>query len=102
MNPPNPTVVITDWTFPDLSIEEGILKAHGIEPVARQCKTEADLIDLCADADAVITQFARVNANVVSALRKARAIVRYGIGVDNTTSPWLRCLARRCPPLSMA
>jgi len=83
MNPPNPTVVITDWTFPDLSIEEGILKAHGIEPVARQCKTEADLIDLCADADAVITQFARVNANVVSALRKARAIVRYGIGVDN-------------------
>jgi len=83
MNPPNPTVVITDWTFPDLSIEEAILKAQGIEPVVRQCKTEADLIDLCADADAVITQFARVNANVVSAMRRARAIVRYGIGVDN-------------------
>jgi D-3-phosphoglycerate dehydrogenase len=83
MNPPNPTVVITDWTFPDLSVEEGILQAHGVELVTRQCKTEADLIDLCADADAVITQFARVNANVVSAMRKARAIVRYGIGVDN-------------------
>ena len=76
-------VVITDWTFPDLSLEEGILKAHGIELVARRCKTEADLIELCADADTVITQFARVNANVVSAMRKARAIVRYGIGVDN-------------------
>jgi D-3-phosphoglycerate dehydrogenase len=83
MNPSNPTVVITDWTFPDLSLEEGILKAHGIEVVARQYKTEAELIDLCADAGAVITQFARVNANVVSAMRKARAIVRYGIGVDN-------------------
>jgi D-3-phosphoglycerate dehydrogenase len=83
MNSPNPTVAITDWTFPDLSIEEGILKAQGIEVVARQCKTEAELIGLCADADVVITQFARVNANVVSALRKARAIVRYGIGVDN-------------------
>ena len=83
MNAPNPTAVITDWTFPDLGVEEGILKAHGIELVARQCKTEADLIDLCADADVVITQFARVNANVVSAMRKARAIVRYGIGVDN-------------------
>lgn len=83
MNPPNPTVVITDWTFPDLSIEEEILKAHGIEVVARQCKSEADLIGLCADADAVITQFARVNANVVSAMQKVRAIVRYGIGVDN-------------------
>ena len=83
MNTPNPTAVITDWTFPDLGIEEGILKAHGIELVARQCKTEADLIDLCAEADVVITQFARVNAKVVSAMRKARAIVRYGIGVDN-------------------
>lgn len=83
MNPSHLGVAITDWTFPDLSVEEEILKAHGIEVVARQCKTESDLIELCADADAVITQFARVNANVVSAMRKARAIVRYGIGVDN-------------------
>ena len=83
MNPTHPRIVITDWTFPDLGVEEGILKAHGVELIARQCKTEADLIDLCADADAVITQFARVNTNVVSAMRKARAIVRYGIGVDN-------------------
>ena len=36
-----------------------------------------------AEADAVITQFARVNANVIAAMQKARAIVRYGIGVDN-------------------
>lgn len=83
MKSPNPKVVVTDWTFPDLSVEERILKAHGVELVARSCKSEAELIDLCADADAVVTQFARVNANVVSAMRKARAIVRYGIGVDN-------------------
>lgn len=83
MNPSHPKVAITDWTFPDLCVEETILKAHGIELVARQCKSEADLIALCADADAVITQFARVNANVVAAMQKARAIVRYGIGVDN-------------------
>ena len=83
MIPSHPRVAITDWTFPDLSIEEEILKAHGIELVARQCKTEAELIELCTDTDAVITQFARVNANVVAAMQKARAIVRYGIGVDN-------------------
>ena len=68
MNPSHLRVAITDWTFPDLSVEETILKAHGIEVVSRQCKTEADLIALCADADAVITQFARVNTNVVSAM----------------------------------
>ena len=44
-----PTVVITDWTFPDLSIEEGIFNAHGIRCVARPCKTEADLSALCAE-----------------------------------------------------
>ena len=43
------TVVITDWTFPDLSVEEGIFNAHGIRCVARPCKTEADLSALCAE-----------------------------------------------------
>ena len=83
MNLLQPTVAITDWTFPDLSIEEKILQAHDIQLLARRCTTEGELIALCADVDAVITQFARVNSNVVSAMRKARAIVRYGIGVDN-------------------
>jgi D-3-phosphoglycerate dehydrogenase len=83
MSPPRPKVVITDWTFPDLGIEEKILNARGIQVEARQCQTEDDLIALCAGADAVITQFARVNGNVVAAMKKARAIVRYGIGVDN-------------------
>jgi D-3-phosphoglycerate dehydrogenase len=84
MNPTASTfVAITDWTFPDLAIEEAFLNAHGIRLVSRQCKTEAELIELCGDAAVVITQFARVNANVVAALRHARAIVRYGIGVDN-------------------
>jgi D-3-phosphoglycerate dehydrogenase len=82
---PNPPIFVafTDWTFPDLSIEDENLRAHGVQVVARQCKTEAELIELCADAAVVITQFARVNANVISAMRHAKAIVRYGIGVDN-------------------
>lgn len=83
MNPSNPTVVVTDWTFPDLCVEEKILKDRGVALVARQCKTEKELVDLCADADTVITQFARVNAKVIASMQRARAIVRYGIGVDN-------------------
>jgi len=76
-------VAITDWTFPDLGIEEEVLKPVGHQIIARQCKSEADLISLTRDADCVITQFARVNANVIAAMARARAIVRYGIGVDN-------------------
>ena len=76
-------VVITDWTFPDLAVEEAILKPIGHEVIARPCKNEAELIAHVAEADVVVTQFARVNANVITAMTKARAIVRYGIGVDN-------------------
>jgi D-3-phosphoglycerate dehydrogenase len=35
------------------------------------------------NADTVIAQFAPVNAEVVAAMTKAKAIVRYGIGFDN-------------------
>ena len=76
-------VVITDWLFPDLAIEQDIVEKAGCKLIAGQCKTEAELIALVTDADAVITQFARINASVIAAMNKARAIVRYGIGVDN-------------------
>jgi D-3-phosphoglycerate dehydrogenase len=83
MNNVKKRVVVTDYAFPDLNTEQQILAAAGCEVTGRQCKTEADLIDLCQDADAVITQFARVSANVIAAMARARVIVRYGIGVDN-------------------
>jgi D-3-phosphoglycerate dehydrogenase / 2-oxoglutarate reductase len=83
MSNAKPKVVVTDYAFPDLSTEQQILTAAGCDVLGRQCKTETDLIDLCEDADAVITQFARVNAPVINAMARARVIVRYGIGVDN-------------------
>ena len=83
MSATKPRVAITDWTFADLGIEKHLLESEDIELVSNQCKTEPELISLVSDADAVITQFARINANVIGAMTKARAIVRYGIGVDN-------------------
>lgn len=83
MSQTKPKVVITDYAFPDLNTEQQLLTAAGCETVGRQCQTEADLVSLCRDADAVITQFARVNAHVIAAMIRARVIVRYGIGVDN-------------------
>src|SRR5205823_973992 len=41
------------------------------------------LLPLVADADAVLTQFSPVTADVIAGMKKARVIVRYGIGVDN-------------------
>lgn len=76
-------VAITDYTFPDLSVELGILQPHGCEVVSGQCKTTEALIALTSDADHVITQFAPVNADVINAMRRSKIIVRYGVGYDN-------------------
>jgi D-3-phosphoglycerate dehydrogenase len=83
MSNTKPTVVITDWTFEDLNIEQTFFDSRQISLVSNQCKTEAELISLVAEADAVITQFAKINAQVISEMKKAKVIVRYGIGVDN-------------------
>jgi D-3-phosphoglycerate dehydrogenase / 2-oxoglutarate reductase len=76
-------VVITDYNLADLEIEEGFCKAAGYDFAALRTATEAERCDLVRDADAVITQFAPVNAAVIDAMQKSRVIVRYGIGVDN-------------------
>ena len=76
-------VLITDYTFPDLQIEESVLQDPQIEVTGGQYKTVDDLKPMVADADAVITQFAPVDRDVIAAMQNARVIVRYGIGVDN-------------------
>src|SRR5207245_6753465 len=43
----------------------------------------AELARLVADADHVLTQFAPLDAGVIGAMRRAKVIVRYGVGVDN-------------------
>ncbi len=76
-------VAITDYTFPSLELEETIIKAAGAETRSGNSKEIPALISLVRDADAVITQFAPINAEVIASMQKARVIVRYGIGVDN-------------------
>lgn len=78
-----PKVAITDYTFPSLDVESAILEPLGCTIVSGQCKQPGPLIELTADADHVITQFAPLNADVIQAMRRAKVIVRYGIGVDN-------------------
>lgn len=79
-----PTIAITDYSFPDLGIEETVIRPAGIEIVSfKERRPAAEVAGLVREADAVITQFAAVNAEVVDSMGKAKAIVRYGIGYDN-------------------
>ena len=64
--------VITDYSFPSLDIEEAILRPSGTELVVGQCKTTETLIPLVRDADAVITQFAPINREVIESMERAQ------------------------------
>jgi D-3-phosphoglycerate dehydrogenase len=89
-------VVVTDYLLPDLEIEEAYCAAAGYRFQGMKSGGEQERIELVRDADAVITQFAPVNAAVIAAMQKARVIVRYGIGVDNVD---LRAAADRGIPV---
>lgn len=76
-------VLVTDHGFPNLHLEEEVLHAAGAEIVVAQCKTAADVIAVAADFDALLVQWAPIDASVTAALRRCKIIVRYGIGYDN-------------------
>ena len=76
-------VVVTDYSFESLDVETRLIEAAGHRVLGRRTSTPAELAAMVAEADAVLTQFAPVDAAVIAAMRQARAIVRYGIGVDN-------------------
>lgn len=78
-----PTVAITDYSFPDLELERSIMSAAGFGLLSGNNKEIPALQSLVAEADAVITQFAPINADVIGAMQRAKVIVRYGIGYDN-------------------
>lgn len=75
--------VVTDWGFPDLEPERKELEPLGFELRPGQCKTEEEVAALCADADAVLTQWAPITRRAIESMTRCRIIVRYGIGVDN-------------------
>jgi len=75
--------VITDYTFTEVDIERTAIEAVGCRLEAKRLKERADLIAVTTGADVVITQFAKVDAEVIKAMKHVRVIARYGIGVDN-------------------
>lgn len=77
------TVLVTDYTWPSLEIEERTVAQVGAALVVAASGEEGELIELARDAQAILTCFARVSAEVIAAAPGLQVIGRYGIGVDN-------------------
>ena len=76
-------VLITDYTWPDLSAERAVLEPHGVELVVAQSGSVEELCELAVDVDAILTCFRQVGTVVLDAAPRCRGVVRYGVGVDN-------------------
>ncbi|KIN17005.1 C-terminal binding protein [Vreelandella titanicae] len=83
----SPKIVVTDFEFPDLAPERAVIEAAGFELVEAQCKTEAEAIAACADADAIINQYCQLTAGVIDKLERCKVISRYGIGLNTIDVP---------------
>ncbi len=76
-------VLVTDYVWPSLDPERGVLEPIGATVVPSPSGDAATLAQLAADADAILTCFAKVPRSVIEAAIRCRIVARYGIGVDN-------------------
>lgn len=75
------TIVITDIAWPSPAIESELARAagHAILPA----ESDEHLLTLAPQADAILTCFRRVPAQVLDAAGRCLTVARYGVGVDN-------------------
>lgn len=76
-------VLLTDYAWPDLDIEHTVLAEIDAELVVAPNGEAATLQSLAADVDAIMTNWARVPAEVLEVAQKCRIVSRLGIGLDN-------------------
>lgn len=80
-------ILITDYDFPDLALEQALYQAAGVEVVTAQCRSEDEVIAAATGCDGLLVQYAPVGAKVFAACPQIRIVSRYGAGFDtvNTT-----------------
>ncbi|MCC5833174.1 MAG: C-terminal binding protein [Opitutales bacterium] len=76
-------IVVTDHGFQDVLIEKKILSAAACKFEVYQCRTEEEVLNVLADPDVILVQYAPITRKVIESLDRCRAIIRYGMGVDN-------------------
>ena len=80
---PDKLVAVTDSVFPNLEPAREILAKIGAElRLAKEPKPEA-ILEAARDADAVLTTYAKVTADMIPHMTRCRVIARFGIGVPN-------------------
>ncbi len=77
------TVLVTDHAWPSLDVERQILKSVDATVVDASTGTGDDLSELARDADAILTNWRAVSAEVLQNAKRCITVARYGVGLDN-------------------
>src|SRR5262245_6627922 len=85
-------VLLTDLAWSDLDLERAILADARADVTVAPASDEESLVAAAADADAILTTWARVTGAVISAAPRLRIVARLGIGLDNID---VACATRR-------
>ncbi len=84
--------VVSDDRFGSVAEELEVLEPLGVELRVAACRSQADVVDACVEADAVLLNLAPMDASVVAGLRRCKVVSRYGVGMDNVDQA--ACAAR--------
>jgi len=76
-------IMVTDYAWEDLEIERKILSTINASLVTAHSGTEDELVELAAGVDGIFTNWKPVTRKIIANARKCKAIVRYGVGLDN-------------------
>lgn len=77
-------VLVTDYAWPDLEVEKGVLKEIGVELIEAPDGEEETLTGLAKGVCGILTCWAQTTARVIeAALPDLKVVSRYGVGVDN-------------------
>ena len=76
-------ILITDYAWPDLEIEEEVLAAVEGEVMVAGGGSADEIIALAPQADAILTCWKDVPAEALDIAPNCRVVSRYGIGLDN-------------------
>ncbi|MCA9271098.1 MAG: C-terminal binding protein, partial [Planctomycetales bacterium] len=78
-------VLLTDYAWPDLDIEREVLREIDAELVVAEKSDAQSLAALAKErrVDAIMTNWAKVPAEVIAAAEGCRIVSRLGIGLDN-------------------
>lgn len=84
---PRPTVLLTDYAWPDLTLEAELIEGAGFRLVSGPAKpASADVIEALAAEHrpaAIMTNWAPVSAAAIASSPSLRVVARLGVGVDN-------------------